>query len=75
MKPKKLAKAREETHKARADKNAARRQAREARDRINRLESALRVLHTWAGVPGALDPEQVRRLTGRALGMDGKEER
>ena len=64
MKPKKLAKAREETHKARAVKNEAKRQAR---DRINRLEVALRVLHTWAGVPGALEPEHVRRLTSRAL--------
>ena len=67
MKPKKLAKAREETHKARADKNEAKRQMREARDKINRLEVALRVLHTWASVPGALEPEHVRRLTSRAL--------
>lgn len=36
MKPKKLAKAREETHKARADKNEAKRQAREAGDFAHR---------------------------------------
>ena len=38
-----------------------------ARDRINRLELALRVIYTWAGVPGALEPESVRRLAGKAL--------
>jgi uncharacterized coiled-coil DUF342 family protein len=30
---------------------------------------ALKVLHTWAGVPGALKPDQTRQLCGKALGI------
>lgn len=32
-----------------------------------RMRSALRVIHTWASVPGALDPRHVLDLTERAL--------
>ena len=31
------------------------------------MASALRVIHTWAGVDGALDPEHVRALAKKAL--------
>lgn len=39
------------------------------------MRRALRVIHTWAGVPGALDARQVRDLTWRALqvGNEAKE--
>jgi hypothetical protein len=37
-----------------------------------RMRSALRVIHTWAGVPGALDARQVRDLTRRALEKGSK---
>ncbi len=33
------------------------------------MRSALRVIHTWAGVPGALDARHVRELTAKALHM------
>lgn len=33
------------------------------------MRSALRVIHTWAGVPGALDARHVRDLTAKALHM------
>ena len=32
--------------------------------------NALKVVYTWAGVPGALTPEHVRELCGKALGKD-----
>ena len=35
------------------------------------LRSALRVIYTWASVPGALDGEHVRRLCEVTLGMKG----
>lgn len=35
------------------------------------MRSALRVIHTWAGVPGALDTQHVRELAAKALHMDG----
>lgn len=38
--------------------------------RIMRAESALKVLYTWAGVPGALHPQHVRELCAKALGID-----
>lgn len=31
------------------------------------MRAALRVIHTWASVPGALDARHVRELTARAL--------
>lgn len=31
------------------------------------MASALRVMHTWASVDGALDPENVRVLAKKAL--------
>lgn len=31
---------------------------------------ALRIIHTWAGVPGALKPDQTRQLCGKELGID-----
>lgn len=31
------------------------------------MRSALRVIHTWAGVSGALDARHVRELTAKAL--------
>lgn len=33
------------------------------------MRSALRAIHTWAGVPGALDAGHVRALTAKALRM------
>lgn len=33
------------------------------------MRTALRVIHTWAGVPGALDARHVRYLTAKALHM------
>lgn len=33
------------------------------------MRSALRVIHTWAGVPGALDARHVLDLTAKALHM------
>lgn len=33
------------------------------------MRSALRVIHTWAGVPGALDAQHVLDLTAKALHM------
>ncbi len=33
------------------------------------MRTALRVIHTWAGVPGALDARHVRELTAKALHM------
>lgn len=35
--------------------------------RVERLESALKVIHTWASVDGALDAEHVINLARRAL--------
>lgn len=37
--------------------------------RIEECERALKVLHTWAGVNGALVPDHVRELTEKALRM------
>lgn len=36
------------------------------------MRSALRVICTWAGVPGALDAQDVRRLCEKALKMNAK---
>lgn len=33
------------------------------------MRSALRVIHTWAGVPGALDAKHVQDLAAKALRM------
>ena len=33
------------------------------------MRTALRVIHTWAGVPGAHDARHVRELTAKALHM------
>lgn len=41
--------------------------ALDALERVEELESALRVIHTWASVPGALDAKNVRDLTEKAL--------
>jgi hypothetical protein len=41
-----------------------------AMDAAAQWQRALRVIYTWAGVPGALNPEHVRKLCGEALGMD-----
>ena len=40
-------------------------------ERVEELESALRVIHTWASVPGALDARHVRDLTEKALKVGG----
>lgn len=37
------------------------------------MRRALRVIHTWAGVPGGLDAKQVRDLTWRALQVGNEE--
>lgn len=39
----------------------------DALQHMARMASALRVIHTWATVDGALVPEQVRKLTSRTL--------
>lgn len=67
-KEKKLAKARGAAHKARTEKNRAQAKAEKARNETVELKRALRVIYTWAGMPGALDPDRVRQLAGRALG-------
>ncbi|NJN36000.1 MAG: hypothetical protein HC794_01820 [Nitrospiraceae bacterium] len=36
--------------------------------RADEMQSALKVIHTWASVPGALDAEDVKRLCLKALG-------
>jgi hypothetical protein len=33
-------------------------------------QRALKVIYTWAGVNGALDPKDVRKLCAKALGME-----
>ena len=38
------------------------------------MRTALRVIHTWAGVPGALDARHVRELTAKALHMPSNAE-
>jgi hypothetical protein len=45
-------------------------EVRQLRAEADRMRSALRVIHTWARVPGALDARLVRDLTGRALEKD-----
>ena len=45
--------------------------ALDALERVEELESALRVIHTWASVPGALDARNVRELTEKALKVGG----
>jgi hypothetical protein len=45
----------------------ARAQLKDMRAQVKRQETALRVIHTWAGVNGALVPEHVRQLTSKAL--------
>lgn len=35
------------------------------------MRSALRVIHTWASVDGALDAGQVQKLVAKALRMEG----
>lgn len=37
--------------------------------RIEELESALKIIHAWAGVKGALVPEHVRKLCAEKLGI------
>ena len=38
------------------------------------MRTALRVIHTWAGVPGSLDERHVRELTAKALHMPANAE-
>lgn len=38
--------------------------------RYQEMERALKVIHTWASVPGALIPEEVVFLCNQALGKD-----
>ena len=38
--------------------------------RIVRAESALKIIYTWSGVPGALHPDHVRDLCAKALWID-----
>ena len=40
------------------------------RAEVERQTRAMKVIYTWAGVPGALNPEHVRELCGKALGKD-----
>ena len=35
--------------------------------KIDRLATTLKIIHTWASVPGALVPEHVRALINRTL--------
>lgn len=39
----------------------------DALEHAKEMRSALRVIHTWAGVPGSLDARHVRELTGKVL--------
>ena len=39
-------------------------------DRIDRTESALKIIYAWAVTPGALHPQHVRDLCAKALGID-----
>ena len=41
--------------------------AAEDAERFARMESALKVIHTWASVPGALVPAEVVKLCDRNL--------
>ena len=38
--------------------------------RIVRAESALKIIYTWSGTPGALHPDHVRELCAKALGIE-----
>ena len=40
-------------------------------ERQDPMARALRVIHTWAGVPGALDAKRAREISAEALGMKG----
>jgi len=40
---------------------------RDAIAEIERTRSALKVIHTWASVDGALDPEHVKKLCKKTL--------
>lgn len=42
----------------------------EALEAAQKWQSALKAIYTWSGVPGALNPEHVRKLCGKALGKD-----
>lgn len=42
----------------------------EALAAAQKWQRALKAIYTWAGVPGALKPEHVRDLCGKALGKD-----
>lgn len=53
-----------------ADVYHLRRWLREMEDENKRLRSALKVIHTWASVDGALDPEDTRNLCRRTLGNE-----
>jgi hypothetical protein len=41
---------------------------------MEEMRSALRVIHTWAGIPGSLDDQHVRKLTAKALHMSSNVE-
>lgn len=43
---------------------------REAASRLEQMAIALRVVHTWATVPGALDPKHTAAMTANALRND-----
>ncbi len=39
----------------------------EALNHMARMQTALKVIHTWSSVEGALEPKQTRKLSGQAL--------
>ena len=58
-----------EITKKRAEKCVTHHYACDCREyRYQEMERALKVIHTWASVPGALDPKHVRDLCNKALG-------
>lgn len=65
-----------EITKKRADKCRSHHTACDCREyRYQEMEIALKVIHTWASVPGCLADDQVVDLCNRALGRGGKDDR
>ena len=53
----------------------ARAELKDLRRNLEQQQRALRVLYTWAGVPGALVPKHVQELAGKALGITPAKQR
>jgi hypothetical protein len=76
MKAKKLTKAREDAHKARAAKNRAAVDMKKARKELATAQHALRLICSWADLGGIKFVEkeaalkEIRSLCGKALGYE-----